>query len=90
MEFEVYEVIDIKNPDTGVATTTFVIGLVKGVHIREDVLSEKGDTVDVSKFQAVGRLGDISYGRIGEAFRIGRPSYEENKEVIDGLAKGSA
>ena len=90
MECEVYEIVDIKNPDTGVATTTFVIGLVKGVHIRQDVLTEKGDAIDVAKFQAVGRLGDISYGRIGEAFRIGRPSYEENKEVIDGLAKGSA
>lgn len=88
---QVYDIVDVKHPDTGVATTSFVIGLIKGVHIREDVLNEKGDAIDPAKFQAVGRLGDISYGRIGEAFRIARPSYEENKEVIDGLAKkGSA
>jgi len=84
MECELYEVVDIKHPDTGIATTSMIIGLVKGIHVRKDVLNEKG-VVDISRFMPVARLGDISYARIGDAYRIARPTWAENGEKVKKL-----
>ena len=61
-----------------------VIGLIKGIHIRKDVLNEKG-LVDIARFLPVARLGDISYGRVTEAYRITRPTWAESGEKVRSL-----
>lgn len=63
--------------------TTLILGQVRYIHVRKDVLTEKG-TVDPAKFKAVGRLGDITYARVGDGFRLARPSWEDEKDRMEG------
>ncbi|KAI0028488.1 hypothetical protein K488DRAFT_58467 [Vararia minispora EC-137] len=86
MECELYDVVDIKHPSTGVSSAALILGLVKGIHVRKDVLNEKG-LVDITKFRPITRLGDISYGRIGDVFRIPRPVWKEEAEKVAELEK---
>ena len=71
------------------ATTTLILGSVKCIHVRNDVLNEKGN-VDITKFKAVSRLGDISYARVGDAFRVPRSSYKLEEEKISEFLKNMA
>ncbi|GJE94216.1 flavin reductase family protein [Phanerochaete sordida] len=91
MECELYQAIDIIHPDTGAKTNTFVLGLVKKIHVRNDVLLDRhseanpGDVVklvDPTKFKPVARMGDITYASCGPLYRIGRPVYASEKEKI--------
>ena len=61
------------------------------VGIRKDVLNERGQ-VDITKLKPVSRNGDISYARVGDAFRLPRPAWAEEGEKISaflGQAGGS-
>lgn len=60
--------MDITSPSTGKVTTSLVLGTVKYIHVREDMLTERGN-VDPLKLRPIARLGDISYVRIGDPFR---------------------
>ena len=66
--------MDIIHPETGEQTATLVLGLVKCFHIRNDVLNERG-LVDFTKLKPVGRAGDLAYTRVGDGFRLARPSW---------------
>ncbi|KAN0098001.1 hypothetical protein V8E55_002447 [Tylopilus felleus] len=79
MECELFQAIDIVHPTSGECTNTLVLGHVKYIHVRKDMLTDRG-TIDVTKFNPVARMGDISYARVGDAFRIPRPVWatEEN------------
>ena len=79
---QLYQAIELKNPDTGAHTGTLILGLVKQVHVRNDVLDAKG-VVDQTKYKPVGRLGDITYARQGDGFRISRPTWEEVKPFME-------
>lgn len=72
MECELYQAIDITHPTTGECTSTLVLAHVKYIHVRNDMLTEH-ETVNPTKFKPVARMGDISYARIGDVFRIPRP-----------------
>ncbi|KAH7930370.1 hypothetical protein BV22DRAFT_1028605 [Leucogyrophana mollusca] len=85
MECELFQSIDIVHPDTGEQSSTLVLAHVKYIHIRNDVLNERG-LVDIAKFKPVSRLGDISYARVGDAFRIPRPSWQQEKDKFAELA----
>ncbi len=61
-------------PDTIKATTTLFIAAVKYIHIRKDMLNEHG-VVDIAKLMPVSRLGDVSFGRLTEGFRIPVPKW---------------
>ncbi|TFK92174.1 hypothetical protein K466DRAFT_513988 [Polyporus arcularius HHB13444] len=87
MECELFHAHDIVNPNSGKHTTTLILGLVKAIHVRADVLNERG-VVDFAKFKPVSRLGDISYARVGDAFRIPRPSWKIEGEKIGEFLKG--
>lgn len=76
------------------------MGLVKLVHVRNDVLIHPGDhpnpsagsvprewTIDPAKLRAVSRMGGITYGRIGEAFEVPRPVWAQVKESYDGRSE---
>jgi flavin reductase (DIM6/NTAB) family NADH-FMN oxidoreductase RutF len=71
-----YSFQDIGIPGVENPTATLVLGLIKRVHIREDVLSEDGTTVDPSKLRPIGRLGGVTYSRLLEGFDISLVSWE--------------
>jgi hypothetical protein len=74
--------IELFNPETGSSTSTMFLGHVKYIHVRKDVLNDKG-LVDPGKLRPVTRMGDISYGRVTEGYRIPRPTYEASKDDIN-------
>ncbi|KAI0028490.1 hypothetical protein K488DRAFT_89688 [Vararia minispora EC-137] len=86
MECELYDIIDIKHPGTGAANAALVLGLIKGIHVRKDVLNDKG-LVDPFKLRSVSRMGDVTYARVGDAFRIARPGWAEGEEAMVRLGK---
>ena len=59
---------------------------MKTIHVRNDVLNERG-VVDISKFRPVSRLGDISYARVGDAFRLEMPLWTEEGEKAQEFMK---
>ena len=66
-----------------------ILGLVKYIHIRKDVLSPRR-VVDITKLRPVARAGDITYTRVGDAFRLARPAWADETEKIQAAlgAKG--
>lgn len=65
------------------------LGHVKYIHVRKDVLNERG-LVDPGKLRPVTRMGDISYGRVTEGYRIPRPDYEATKDDIKAALENNA
>ncbi|KAG2064656.1 hypothetical protein BDR04DRAFT_1109765 [Suillus decipiens] len=86
MECELYKSIDITHPVTGEHNSTLILAHVKYIHVRKDVLTPKG-TIDLEKFKPVGRLGDISYARVGDAYRIARGAWAQDEAKIQELLK---
>jgi len=68
---------------------TGVLAVVEGVRFwaREDAINEDRNLIDPAILKPVARLGGITYSRITEGFEIPRPDWEENKELVDKLAK---
>lgn len=56
---------------------TGVMCIVEGVkiHVREDLLNEEQNKVDLAGLRPVTRLGGITYARVSEGFEIPRPDY---------------
>ncbi|EJT97038.1 hypothetical protein DACRYDRAFT_112364 [Dacryopinax primogenitus] len=91
MECELLQAIDVRHPeydrpDLGDGLTTLIIGVVRYIHARKDVLNDQ-ELVDVVKPQPVSRLGDISFGRVGNLYRLKRYKWEEEKENIKAALK---
>ncbi|KAF8576747.1 hypothetical protein K439DRAFT_1397145 [Ramaria rubella] len=88
MECELSNIVELTpSPNiqpTSPATSTVIFGLVKKIHVRNDVMTEKG-TVDPALLKAVSRLGDISYARVGESFRLPRDSWADVGETVANL-----
>ena len=82
LECDLYQAIDIVHPTTGENTSTLILGHVKYIHVRNDVLTERG-TVDITKFKPIARLGDISYGRVGDVFRIPRAVWANEESKVE-------
>ncbi|KAL1940375.1 hypothetical protein VTO73DRAFT_8947 [Trametes versicolor] len=87
MECELFQAVDIVHPTSGKVTATLILGLVKCIHVRNDVLNERG-VVDYAQLKPVGRLGDISYARVGDAFRLPRLAWKLEGEKIGEFLKG--
>ncbi|KAJ7056204.1 hypothetical protein C8F01DRAFT_1258008 [Mycena amicta] len=81
MECELLQHIEVKHPSGGVAAN-LILATVKYVHIRNAVLTERG-TVDPAKLLPVGRMGDITYAKISNGFRVVRPIWAEVKEECE-------
>ncbi|KAJ7074963.1 hypothetical protein B0H15DRAFT_868347 [Mycena belliarum] len=73
------ENVEIKNA-AGAVAANLVLGSVKYIHVRKAVLNERG-VVDPAKLKPVGRMGDITYVKIGDGFRIPRPSWAQAEDV---------
>ncbi|KZT64133.1 hypothetical protein DAEQUDRAFT_769966 [Daedalea quercina L-15889] len=87
MECELFQSIDIADPASGAHTTTMILGHVKYIHVRNDMLDERGN-VDPAKFRPVGRMGDITYSRVGDGFRLTRPAWAKEQETIEKAIEG--
>ncbi|KAG2142315.1 uncharacterized protein EDB93DRAFT_1338483 [Suillus bovinus] len=81
MEYELYKSINITHPVTGEHTSTLILAHVKYFHVRKDMLTIKG-IVDLTKFKPVSRVGDISYARVGDAYRIAVPLWAREEAKI--------
>jgi len=79
MECELLQIVDIIHPSTGQATTSLVLGIVKYIHVRNDVLKEDG-TVDSALLKPVSRMGDTSYATLGDCFQIPKPTWTEEAQ----------
>ena len=77
-----FQAIDIIHPTTNAISATLVLGYVKFIHIRKDVLDPERETVDLGKLKPVTRLGGISYGRVSEGYMLPRVPWKENEEAI--------
>ncbi|KIN97831.1 hypothetical protein M404DRAFT_970202 [Pisolithus tinctorius Marx 270] len=82
MECEFFQAINVTHPVSGEITTTLILAHVKYIHVRKDILNECG-IVDITKYKPITHLGDISYTRIGDAFRLPRPVWEQEKGKIE-------
>ncbi|KAI6099000.1 hypothetical protein F5141DRAFT_1143918 [Pisolithus sp. B1] len=82
LECELFQAIDITHPISGQITTTMILAHVKYIHVRNDVLNERG-VIDIAKYKPIARLGDISYGGLGDVFRLPRSVWDQEKERIE-------
>ncbi|KAF5356586.1 hypothetical protein D9758_008298 [Tetrapyrgos nigripes] len=92
MECELFHTYDIIHPKTKQHTGTVVYGLVKCIHVRNDVLVDSKEletsghkakiVVDPAKIRTIARMGDITYGYVREPFRLPESSWEKDGEVI--------
>lgn len=80
MECELYQSVPLVPPNKSNPTGYLIIGIVKLLHVRNAVLDKNGQVVDPHKYRSVARMGDISYSRVGEGFRLPRPPWAEVEE----------
>ena len=86
LKCELHDLIEVKHPVTGDVTTTLIIGHVKFAHVRKDVMLPDG-TIDPALLKPVARLGDITYGRLGDGYRLPRPFYDKVKPALEERAE---
>ena len=60
-----------------------ILGRVKYIHVRNDVLTEKRDAVNPTQLRPILRLGDITYAVLGDGFRVPRPSWKDEGEGLE-------
>lgn len=96
LECELYQDVPLidKSPNPKPAAGVLILGLVKLIHIRNDVLIHGNQTtgardfsIDGSKLRAVSRLGGITYGRIGDTFELPRPNWSNVQSAYEGEKK---
>ncbi len=73
--------IDILDPKTQLPKNTLILGSVKYIHVRNDVLDARGNA-DIAKLKPVSRIGGINYALIKDVFPLPRPSWEKDGEEI--------
>ncbi|KAG5652683.1 hypothetical protein H0H81_004120 [Sphagnurus paluster] len=86
MECELLQAVDIADPASGDVTTTLLLGHVKKIHVRKDVLNERG-AVDPAKLKPVARMGGTLYARVNEGYNIQRYNWKEHGAPIIELEK---
>lgn len=59
---------------TGPGSGTLVIGIIQHIHLRDDLLNDRG-YIDIQRLQPVGRLAGNSYCYVHEIFELVRKSY---------------
>jgi hypothetical protein len=83
------QAIDIIHPTTNTHSATLILGYVKFIHIRKDVLDPNRGTVDPGKLKPVARMGGLFYSRILEGYFLPRLSWKENEENIQEALGGA-
>ena len=82
MECEVEYIREIRN-DQGRHTTTLVLGRVRVMHIRKDMIYPDTGAVDASKMLPVTRIGGLQYARTSVGYELERPKWDEIKDKPD-------
>ncbi|KAJ6608224.1 hypothetical protein B0H10DRAFT_2068679 [Mycena sp. CBHHK59/15] len=80
MECELLQTVEIMDA-AGVVATTLILGTVKYIHVRKAVLNDRG-VIDPAKLQPIGRMGDTTYVKIGDGFRLPRASWAQDEKEI--------
>jgi len=86
MECELFQMHDLCPVGSSQPSTTLVLGLVKLIHVRKDVLDAR-ECVDPAKFRAISRVGGICYARVGEGFDLPRDQWSKVGEDIERATK---
>ena len=81
---ELLQAVDIPFPpkedgsqsNTTDIAATMLIGSVKLIHVRKDMLNERG-VCDMSKLKVVGRIFGIAYSRLTEGYEMERPRWQD-------------
>lgn len=65
--------------------------IVEGVqfHIREDLLNQERGTIDLSKYNPVGRCGGITFSRTTSGYEIPRPRFQEEVQKDENVNKAA-
>ncbi len=58
----------------GPGSATLVVGIIRHMHIRDDLLDERNH-IDIARYQPIGRLAGSSYAYIHELFDLVRKPY---------------
>lgn len=82
MECEVEYTRDIHNAQ-GKHTTTLVLGRVKVMHIRKDMINPETGAVDAAKTLPVTRIGGLQYARTSVGYELERPKWDVIKDRTD-------
>ncbi|OLL25549.1 hypothetical protein NEOLI_002178 [Neolecta irregularis DAH-3] len=63
--------------------------VVQGIqmHVREDVVNEELNLIDLALLKPISRLGGIMYGRVSEGFELQRPVFEEERKKEDDIKR---
>lgn len=62
-----------------------VLGLIKHIHVRENVLDETGQAIDPAKLRPISRLGGVKYARVTDVFELPRIDWNSLGETYNGL-----
>lgn len=89
MECTLYAAYDIPSTTCSAISTTLILGHVKYIHVRKDVLTDR-ERIDPAKLRAVSMLGSATYARVGAGFRLDRPRWADEKEKIESSRKDSS
>jgi flavin reductase (DIM6/NTAB) family NADH-FMN oxidoreductase RutF len=88
LECELHSFNDIESARRpGERACTLIIGLVKRIHVRTDVLDEKGDAIDPFKLKPVVRMGSGGYGKFEEGYVLTMPTWDAKKDEIEQFYK---
>jgi hypothetical protein len=74
--------MDLRSFKTGVQTGRVTFGLVKYIHARKDVLNSRG-YVDPVKMMPTARIGDVSYARVSDIYRMPVKSWSKEQEAVE-------
>ncbi|KAK7439787.1 hypothetical protein VKT23_017361 [Stygiomarasmius scandens] len=98
MECELFQALEIIHPKTKEHTGTVIYGLIKCIHVRNDVLADTKTleasghraklVADPAKLRTIARMGDISYGYVSEPFRLPRSNWEKDGEIVKSVVEG--
>ena len=78
---QLLQAVNILDPKTQVSKNTLILGSVKYIHVRNDVLDARGNA-DIAKLKPVSRIGGITYALTNDVFPLPRPSWEKDGEEI--------
>ena len=84
------QAVEIVHPQSNQVTTTLILGSIKYIHMRNDVLDPERGVVDPNKLKPVGRMGGTLYNKVSEGFIIPRQFWKEKGEEIQKVIANKA
>ncbi|CAA7267220.1 unnamed protein product [Cyclocybe aegerita] len=79
---QLLQAIDITEPSTGEITATLILGTIKYIHIRNDVVDPARGVADPSKLRPIARMGGVTYAKVSDGYALPRESWKEKEKEI--------